>query len=419
MIFFIVFITVFCLAVPAYVYAGYPLLLIILSKVVPARAIDRRDITPRVSMIISCYNEVEVIEKKIHNCLDLRYSKDNIEFIFVSDGSDDGTDEIINAYLDDRIKLVRQEGRLGKTSGLNLAMPSVSGEIVVFSDANAMYQADAIEKLVRNFHDPGIGYVVGAALYTDRDASAAAENESSYWDYEIYIKKMESSLHSVVGGDGAIYAIRKALYEPLDAKDINDFVNPLQIIAKGYRGVFDEQARCYEETAGSFEKEGARKERIVNRSIRGLMKVRQVMNPFKTGLFSLQVISHKLLRWLVPYFLIVAALGSVYLSAQDIHLFQFVVAAMILFFSLALIGYMNSENGRASMLVTIPYYFILVNVFSMKGVWRYLLGETQVTWNSARAAGVAGQGSGKAKIAMFSLIVIAVLAIRLYLDLFT
>src|SRR5690606_22746592 len=144
-----------------------------------------------------------------------------------------------------------------------------------------------------------VGYAVGAALYTDGDAGASARNENLYWRYEIAIKTMESRLHSVVGGDGAIYAIRTALWEPLQQRDINDFVNPLQIIAKGYRGVFDPEAKCFEETAGSFDKEIARKERIVNRSIRGLMRVRELLNPLHFGVFTLEVISHKLLRWLI------------------------------------------------------------------------------------------------------------------------
>ena len=307
--------TVLTLVIPVYVYLGYPLILQTLVWILPTKNLSRGDITPPVTLITSCYNEADVIEEKINNCLDLDYERSKIEFLFVSDGSDDGTDEILNNYSDRGIKLIRQEGRLGKTSGLNLAVPQATGSIIVFSDANAIYSRDAIRKLVRNFNDADVGYVVGAALYSDSQQSSAGENENTYWSYELKLKELESLLHSVVGGDGAIYAIRKALYEKLDPRDINDFVNPLQIIIKGYRGIFDSEARCHECSAGSFHKEGLRKERIVNRSIRGLVNCRAAMNPFKVGLFSFEVISHKLLRWLIPYFLLLALVGTTLLSS--------------------------------------------------------------------------------------------------------
>lgn len=345
----------------------------------------KAEITPKVTLIVSCYNEVDVVHDKIKNCLAINYPKESFEIIFVSDGSDDGTDEAIKEYAGEGIKLVRQEGRLGKTSALNMAVPLATGEIIVFSDANAMYKEDAILKLVRNFADESVGYTVGAALYTDGKDSSAAQSEDSYWQYEMWMKNIESQLHSVVGGDGAIYAIRKSLYDPLDAKDINDFVNPLQIIAKGFRGVFDAEAICYEETAGDFEKEARRKERIVNRSFRGLMKVKEVMNPLKSGFFSLEVISHKLLRWLIPVFLIATALGTLYLSIAGMVAFKLLLLLEITFFWLAMAGYFKRKNTQISPAFFYPYYFLLVNTYSLLGVLQALRGNIQVTWSTPRA----------------------------------
>jgi len=381
---FIIIITLLCIFIPCYVYAGYPLILILLNKIIKKKQIQISEITPNTTLIVSCYNEANVIRKKIENCLALDYPKDKLQIIFVSDGSDDGTDEIIKEYAEDNIHLVRQEGRLGKTSGLNLATSQLRTEIIIFSDANALYQKDAIHKLVRNFNDPTVGYVVGAALYVDTDADSASSSEDSYWQYEIYIKKLESNLHSVVGGDGAIYAIRSHLYETLDAKDINDFVNPLQIIAKGYRGIFDQEAKCFEETAGSFYKEGRRKERIVNRSFRGLMKVKSVLNPFKTGLFSLEVISHKLLRWLIPFFIIGMTVGFLVLSYNDFLYFQIFLLLEITFFWLAAIGYFLSSSEKIPHIISIPYYFVLVNISSLLGIIQALKGNIQVTWSPPR-----------------------------------
>jgi len=230
--------TVLCMAVPVYVYIGYPALLMLLNRIIAAKKVDRAPIEPEVTLLVSCYNEVQVVRSKIENSLSIDYPSEKFEVIFISDGSDDGTDEIIEEYAGQGIKLIRQEGRQGKTSALNLAVPAARGEIIVFSDANAMYQNDAIRKLVRNFNDPAVGYTVGAALYSDSDENSASSSENAYWQYEIVLKTMESDLHSVVGGDGAIYAIRRSLYETLDAKDINDFVNPLQIVAKGFQNYF-------------------------------------------------------------------------------------------------------------------------------------------------------------------------------------
>ncbi len=206
-------ITLIALFIPVYVYIGYPVLLMVLDKLIKGKTIDIADITPTVSLIVSCYNEVDVIEQKIKNCMTIDYPQHQLEILFVSDGSDDGTDELIKQYSNERIKLIRQEGRLGKTMGLNLALAEASGEIVVFSDANAMYKENALKMLVRNFNDASVGYVVGAAIYKDEEESTAGSSENIYWQYEIFIKQIESKLHSVVGGDGAIYAIRKSLYE--------------------------------------------------------------------------------------------------------------------------------------------------------------------------------------------------------------
>ena len=377
-------ITVVSLLVPVYVYAGYPAMLWFFTRGYPVRTHRIGEITPTVSLIISCYNEAPVIRAKLENALALDYPRNKLTILVVSDGSDDGTDDIVREYQGQGVQLIRQDGRLGKTMGLNLAMENVDTDLVVFSDANAMYAADAITKLARNFADLDVGYAVGAALYTDGDAGASAKNENLYWRYEIAIKQMESRLHSVVGGDGAIYAIRARLWEPLQQKDINDFVNPLQIIAKGYRGVFDAEARCFEETAGDFGKEVARKERIVNRRIRGLMRVKSTMNPAKVGLFAWQVISHKLLRWLIPLFLLTGTAGSVLLALAGFRLFQLITLGAAVLLILALAGHITKDKNAMPGWSSTPYYFVMVNLYAVRGIVKALRGETQVTWSSAR-----------------------------------
>lgn len=387
MISLLILFAIICLLVPFYVYFGYPVVLWLLTLGRPAKSHIFEDITPSVTLIISCYNEAAVIAQKLDNALALDYPKGQLRILAVSDGSDDGTDDIVKGYAEKGVALVRQEGRLGKTMGLNLAMEQVDTDVVVFSDANAMYAPDAIKKLVRNFADESVGYVVGAALYTDGDAGASAGNENLYWRYELAIKSMESRLHSVVGGDGAIYGIRASLWEPLQQRDINDFVNPLQIIAKGYRGIFDAQAQCFEETAGSFDKEVARKERIVNRSIRGLMRVKEVMNPAHSGVFAFEVISHKLLRWLIPLFLATGVAASALLSACGYGLFTWVVLGAFGLTLLATKAHFSPQRDQLPTYLSVPYYFIMVNAFAVRGILKAMQGETQVTWNSARPGG--------------------------------
>lgn len=385
MIDFLIVVTVLCLLVPLYVYFGYPLLLWLLTRRGRGKPHLVEAITPSVTLVISCYNEAAVIAEKLDNSLSLDYPEELLEIIVVSDGSEDGTDEIVQSYSNKGVRLIRQEGRLGKTMGLNLALTEASGEIIVFSDANAMYDRAALKMLVRNFADAQVGYVVGAALYTDQhDGGASAQNENLYWRYELAIKLMESRLHSVVGGDGAIYAIRKTLWEPLQREDINDFVNPLQIVAKGYRGIFEPGARCFEETAGSFDKEIARKERIVNRSIRGLMRVKEVMRPATAGIFAFEVISHKLLRWLIPVFLLLGVAGSTLLAANALWPFQLITTGSLILVLLALLGARSEDKRALPFWISVPYYFVMVNLYAVKGIIRALQGRTQVTWNSAR-----------------------------------
>ncbi len=378
-------ITLLSLVLMFHVYFGYPIILWLLSKILKGKKVDINEShKPPATLLISCYNEIDVVKEKIENSLALAYPADKLEIIVISDGSDDGTDEVAKSYQSKGVKLIRQEGRLGKTSAINLAMQSVTSDIVIFSDANAMYQPDAVDKLARNFNDLEVGYVVGAALYNDGEENAAAASENLYWQYEIALKTMESNLHSVVGGDGAIYAIRRKLYKELDVKDINDFVNPLQIIEQGYRGIFDKEAICLEETAGDFNKEAKRKQRIVNRSFRGLMKVKAVMNPFKFGFYSFEIISHKLLRWLQPVFIVAFGTGSIALAYMEQYFFQWISLLGLAFLFLAQIGLLRANKEKTHAAFTIPYYFLMVNYYSLFGVLTALAGSIQVTWSSPR-----------------------------------
>ncbi len=371
-----------------YIYVGYPALLCILWRLKPAPQIRKDRIRPSVTLIISCYNEEMVIREKLINSLKLDYPQNKLEIIVVSDASTDSTDSIAMEFGDRGVRLIRQEERKGKTAGLNLAVAKASGEVLIFSDANSFYQPESIIKLVENFADEHVGYVVGDAKYIDSSKNVASRSESSYWRYEGFIKRMETRVGSVVGGDGAIYAVRKGLYEDLLPTDINDFVNPLQVIIKGFRGVYEPGAICREETSGSFEKEFGRKVRIVNRAFSGLLRLKAVLNPFRTGIFSLEIFSHKLLRWLAPLALISFFASSVALALWYESLcFQILTLLTLVFCFLAYIGYLLSSREDASPLFYLPFYFIAVNIASLLGTTMSLKGQIQVTWDHPRTAG--------------------------------
>ena len=369
-----------------YIYVGYPLALRVVVWLRGPRPVRRADVTPSATLLISAYNEADVIRAKLENALSLDYPPDALEIVVVSDASTDGTDEIVAEYAGRGVRVLRQEPRRGKTAGLNMALPLLRSDIVVFSDANAMYEPDAIRTLARNFADPSVGCVTGEARYLPGGHAAADLGERVYWDYEIQVKRLETAVGSMVGGDGAIYAIRRSLWRRLPENAINDFLNPLQIVVAGWRAVYEPEAVCHEETTGRTGAEYRRRVRIVSRSWRAVFQEPACLNPFRVGLFAWSVASHKILRW-VSGLLVAVALGSglailagpasrhpVYVLGP-IGLVAGVVAAL-------------PAGRRAAAMVG---YFAVINTASIVGVWKGSLGRVSGVWSTPRQAAAAGR----------------------------
>jgi len=374
------------LALVVYVYAGYPLLLALVRGLGGHRrvAIDEQALPP-VTLVVSAFNEAAVIGEKIENCLDLDYPSDKLQIVVVSDASDDGTDEVVKGYAARGVDLLRMLDRGGKTLGLNAAVAGAHGEVVVFSDANAMYGRDVIHKLVRNFADPAVGAAVGESTYVNPEVESE-RSEGLYWRYETAIKRLESSVGSVVGGDGAIYAVRKSLYIPMRADALSDFVNPLQVVQAGHRCVYEPAARSYERAADNFSKEFRRKVRIVNRAWRALWRMNALLNPFRYGFFAFKLVSHKLLRWLVPAFLLGLLVANV--AVLDVGpVYRFALVGQIAFYLLAFAGYFLRRRASMPVLVSVPYYFCLVNIAAALGIFDAFRGKTYTTWATARTPG--------------------------------
>ena len=368
----------------AYVFAGYPLALRLLVRVRGPRAVAKADVTPTVTLIISAYNEQAVIAAKLENALALDYPADLLDIVVISDASDDRTDAIAGSFASRGVRLRRQEERRGKTAGLNAVVPTLASEIVVFSDANAMYEPDAIRRLVRNFADPSVGCVTGEARYVAGGPGAADRGERLYWDYEIQIKRLETAVGSMVGGDGAIYAIRRALWHGLPEDAINDFLNPLQIVAAGHRAVYEPEAVCHEETAGDSRQEYRRRVRIVSRSWRAVFQAPQVLNPFRVGLFAWSVVSHKVLRWFSGVFVLASGAALVAIGVQ-LGSPQAVGAASVA----GALGLVVAVWPAARRGAKTAGYFAVINVASLVGIARGSVGAVSGVWAPLRAAGSA------------------------------
>jgi cellulose synthase/poly-beta-1,6-N-acetylglucosamine synthase-like glycosyltransferase len=382
---FTVFAVVFWIsfAVLFYVYFVYPILLALLANLTRALPESDEGKALSVTLIVSAYNESQVIGAKLENSIALDYPKNLLEIMVISDGSEDGTDEIVERYANSGVRLVRQRPRMGKTAGLNLGIPQASGQILIFSDANAMYKPDAVRHLVRHFSNPRVGYVVGNARYSEKGTdSASAESEGIYWKLETFLKKKESRFGSVVGGDGAIYAIRKELYSPLLPTDINDFLNPMQIISRGYVGLFEPAAICYEEAADSFSQEFRRKVRIISRSLNALRRLPVILNPFKNTRHWFMLVSHKLLRWFAPLFMIALFLASLLLWRQPFY--KIFALLQALFYGMALAGWYWQSSGKLPKVLSLPFYFCLVNLASLIGCAKCLRGDLVGQWAPPR-----------------------------------
>jgi len=366
-------------------YFGYPAVLLVLSPF--RRKSIQNDETPSVTLLISAYNEEEVIREKLENSLALEYPSEKFEIVVISDESSDNTDSIVNSFTDSRIRLFRQIPRKGKSAGLSRFLPEIESDVVVFSDANSIYNTDAIQKLVRNFADSKVGFVVGHQRYFV-DAGTEAHSETLYWRYETWLKTRESRLGSMVCGDGAIFAIRRELFEPLREDDINDFIIPLRIINRGFRGIFEPEAICYESTASDVAGEFRRKIRIVNRSFNAVMRVKSVLNPFRTGFFAIQLLIHKVVRWFVPFFLLGAMFANIILLFEssmflrdEVYLFTF--AVQLAFYGIAAL-YCFPALHRISF-VRIAGYFCVVNYAAALGIMQCAMGRNIATWTPERA----------------------------------
>jgi cellulose synthase/poly-beta-1,6-N-acetylglucosamine synthase-like glycosyltransferase len=366
-----------------YSYLGYPIVLKLLSFFKSARRpmnSPAGDLT--VTLLISAYNEQAVIEEKILNSLSLNYPASLLEIIVVSDGSTDSTCEIVSRYANRGVKLVHYEGRIGKTACLNYAVLDAKGEIIVFSDGNSQYDKDAIQQLMKHFADPRIGFVTGRTIYLSAKLHGISEPIGWYSKIEQWTKALESKIGSCIGADGAIFAIRKALYQPLKSVDINDFVIPLNVMKQGYLGKLENGAFCFENITNTAHAEFERQVRISNRTIRAILNHVGLLNPFRFGLLSFQLFSHKAARLLIPCFMLILFLTNFVLAIHQ-PLYRPFFVGQLAFYSVAwFASTWDRLKGRTGLL-SVPHTFCLVNLAIFCGWIEYFKGTSYVVWAPA------------------------------------
>jgi len=391
-----IFIYIFwiCLGIIFYSYAGYGILLLVMSGI--RRLFGRLEVRkmspetsqkelPKVTLIVAAYNEEDIIEGKIANCLSLNYPRDKLSFLFITDGSNDATVDIITRYPS--IRLLHRADRKGKTAALNRAMLHVDTPIVVFCDANTMLNRSAIKRLVLHYHDYRTGGVAGEKkVLSGTDSGTAAFGEGIYWKYESLLKQLDSEIYTVTGAAGELFSIRTTLWEPLpEGAILDDFIISGQINLKGYRIAYEPAAYALEFPSASLREEKKRKVRIAAGAFQAMVILKPLFNIGKHPILFFQFFSHRFLRWtLVPISFPILLLANIALVVRGAGMpFIVILVGQILFYLMALAGAYLADRFLRFRAFMIAYYIVFMNYSMYLGFSRFLRGKQSVVWEKA------------------------------------
>lgn len=371
-----------CVTLLTYVYVGYPLLVFFASRFFP-RQVRYAKIQPKVTVLITAFNEEAAIRQKLENTLAIDYPAEKLEILVASDGSTDGTDEIVREFATRGVRLFRQEGRVGKTTTQNNAVQQATGEIVLFSDATTVYGKDVLSHVLPPFADETVGCVAGRLVYLDNESTNVGKGAQNYWSYETFLKNAESRACSLIGASGCLYAVRRAAYEPMYAEACSDFLICTILYRKDLRSVFAPDAVCYEYTNRNVADELRMRVRVISQTFTDLWRNRDMLNPFRSGFYSVELVSHKLLRYAVPLVLAMLFVANILLAAAS----PFYLAALLMqvsFYVLSFTGWLVERSGRSSGFLAMPLYFTLANFASAIGFYKFLRGERYARWEPIR-----------------------------------
>jgi cellulose synthase/poly-beta-1,6-N-acetylglucosamine synthase-like glycosyltransferase len=378
-----------------YAYLGYGIVLFFLIKM--KRLFSRNDIVqskdyePDVTLFVAAYNEKDYVDAKVKNSFSLEYPQEKVRQVWVTDGSDDGTPEILQKYADQGVEVYHTPARGGKIGAMNRGMQFVKSPIVIFSDGNTMLGKESIRRIVNLFSNPKVGCVSGEKRIYNKEKDSAAGTEGIYWKYESKLKKWDAELYSVVGAAGELFAIRTELFQEVE-KDtlLDDFIISLRVAMNGYTIQYDPEAYAIETSSASVKEELKRKVRIAAGGIQSIIRLSPLLNIFKYGMLSFQYISHRVLRWTIapialPLLFIINMLlfiQSGYSNFSDLFVWFFY--AQILFYIMAFLGWYLENKAIKIKILFIPYYFMIMNLAVLMGMKRYFKGSQSVNWERAK-----------------------------------
>ena len=369
-----------------YTYAGYFVVLTLIGPIFrKLRRASRAQegFAPKISMILSVHNEEKLIAQRIENFQALDYPTEQLDMMIGDDCSTDRTREIIRSFSakDPRIKLHPFDSHQGKTEVINQLVPQARGDVIAFTDANTFYATDAMKLMARHFADDNVGSVCGRLILKSR---TGANTDDSYWMYETLIKRREDDLGVVLGANGGIYTMRKSLFQPLQSNviQIDDFIWPVKVYEDGHRGVYEPAAIAHEEAAPYVEAEFRRKIRIGTGDYRAIRECWKLLLPWR-GWIAFAFWSHKVIRWLAPFLLLLAFITNLYLL--DESLYRLLFALQLAFYACAGIGWMLSrQDNLIAKLFRLPYYFTGSNIALLIGFFKCITGRQKATWTQPR-----------------------------------
>lgn len=390
--FFLKFTFWFSAVIVFYSYLGYGLVLWIFLKIKnlfwrsESLAADQA-FEPAISLVIAAYNEHDIIEQKIQNCLEIDYPRSKLHIVFVADGSNDGTPDVIRQYPE--VELLFTPERLGKVAAINRAMEFIKTPFVVFCDANTFLNKESIKELVKHYRDEKIGAVAGEKKVTNNAflGDAASSGEGIYWKYESFLKALDSKFFTVVGAAGELFSIRTKLFSAVPTHVLlDDFIISMNICKKGYRVVYEPKAFASEKPSFSIREEQKRKIRISAGGFQSVLMLADLLNIFKYGRLSFQYISHRVLRWIVcPVLLPIIFFSNVVLFfASADAVYTAILVGQIAFYIAATVGYYYASKNIKIKALYIPYYFVFMNFALYLGLKRFLGNQQSVLWDKAK-----------------------------------
>jgi cellulose synthase/poly-beta-1,6-N-acetylglucosamine synthase-like glycosyltransferase len=359
-----------------YAYFIYPITIYVFKLFInyTARNVSENYV---VTLIIAAHNEERRMYNKIKNTLETDYLKNNLQVIVVSDGSNDNTEDIVRDFQEHGVELLSIPERKGKENAQREALKYARGEVIVFTDVATILEKNAIKQIVSNFADPSIGCVSSEDRVIGKGGKQSGEN--IYVRYEMWLRKLESRVGSPVGLSGSFFAARKSVCEDFSGEMDSDFRILLNSVKRGMRGTVDPEAIGYYQDLSDQRREFERKVRTVLRGLTVFFRNIEFLNVFRYGLFSYELFCHKLLRWLVPFFLIIMFVVNIPLASVS-RGFAILLAAQCLFYAIAAIQLFRDMYSSSILFIKIPIYFVTVNASILVAWFRYLNGQRVLVW---------------------------------------